>query len=217
MARFAVIGLGTFGGHVVRALFKQGHEVIAIDRESERVQDLREECSQPIVADCTDKPTLHALGLDSADAVVLSLGQRMDASILVTLYLKEMGVRRIVAKAISADHGRILELIGATEIIHPERDTALRVARALEARSIVDYLPLGKGFSLAEVTAPESFVGRTLADIAVRRRYQVSIVAVKNGDDVELVPGGDYVVATGDVLVLVGRDEDVERLAHEGE
>jgi trk system potassium uptake protein TrkA len=210
MARFVVIGLGKFGGHVARRLYEKGHEVIGIDSDKERVQDLRDETTQAIVADSGDVATLRSLGVGEADAVVVSLGERMDASILTALFLREMGVKRIVAKAVSPDHGKILQLIANTTVVLPERDTAERVANALAAPSILEYLPLGVGFSLLEVAAPAAFVGGSLGDLQVRRRYEVLVVAVKSGERLELVPGADYVVQPGDVLVMIGRDENLE-------
>lgn len=210
MARFTIIGLGKFGGHVARTLYERDHEVVGIDSDADTVQDHREHTTQAIVADCTDQETLRALDIASSEAVVVSLGERMDASILVTLYLRELGVRRIVAKAVSSDHGKILGLIGATEIVHPERDTAVRVANALGSRSILEYLPLGAGFSLVELGAPRAFRGKTLAELQIRNRFHVLVVAVKNGDRLELVPGASYRIGEGDILVFIGKDEDLE-------
>jgi trk system potassium uptake protein TrkA len=213
MGRYAVVGLGKFGSTVVRTLHERGHEVVAIDRDRDRVQEIRDSATQAIVADCTDQHTLRALGIDSAEAVVVSLGESMDASILVTLYLKELGVREIVVKAVSNDHGKILGLIGATEIVHPERDTARRVARALGLRSIVEYLPLAGDSSLVELAAPPEFVGRTLAELEIRKRYQVLVVAMKRGETLHLATGGDEPIQPGDVLVLVGKDGDLDALS----
>ena len=210
MGRYAVIGLGKFGATVVRTLHARGHEVIAIDQDKERVQDLRDVSTQAIEADCTDQETLRALGIHDADAVVVSLGERMDASILVTLYLRDLGLKEIVVKAISEDHGKVLHLIGATEIVHPERDTARRVARGLGLRSIVEYLPLASDSSLVEVKAPVEFVGRTLAELEIRKRFQVLVVAIKRGESLLLATGGDERLQPGDVLVLVGRDVDLD-------
>lgn len=215
MGRFAVIGLGKFGSEVARALFESGHEVLGVDSDRGRVQDLRDRSTQAVEADCTDREALLALELGDLDAVVVSMGERMDASILVTLYLKEMGARRIVVKAVSEDHGKVLKLVGASEVVHPERSTALRLATALGARNIVEVLPIGVGFSLAEIGAPASFRGRTLAHLQIRSKYNVLVVAVKNGDRLDLAPGGGQIVAEGDILVLIGRDEDLAALAAE--
>jgi len=212
MGRYAVIGLGKFGATVVRSLHERGHEVIAIDRDRNRVQEVRDTSTQAIEANCTDQDTLRALGIHDADAVVVSLGEQMDASILVTLYLRELGVRKIVVKAVSEDHGKILNLIGATEIVHPERDTARRVARGLGVRSIVEYLPLAADSSLVELQVPAEFVGRTLAELEIRKRYQVLVVAIKRGDGLLIATGGDERLQGGDVLVLVGKDTDLDRV-----
>jgi trk system potassium uptake protein TrkA len=212
MGRYAVIGLGKFGATVVRSLYERGHEVIAIDHDRERVQDVRDSSTQAIEADCTEEETLRALGIADAEAVVVSLGERMDASILVTLYLKQLGVRAIVVKALSEDHAKILMLIGATEVVHPERDTARRVARALGLRSVVEYLPLSADASLIELKVPAAFAGQTLAELDIRRRFRVLVVAIKQGDSLTMATSGQERLAIGDVLVLVGRDEDLDRI-----
>jgi len=212
MGRYAVIGLGKFGATVVRTLHERGHEVVAIDRDRGRVQEVRDTSTQAIEANCTDQDTLRALGLQDADAVVVSLGEQMDASILVTLYLKELGLKEIVVKAVSEDHGKILHLIGATEIVHPERDTARRVARGLGLRSIVEYLPLAADSSLVEVQVPAEFLGKTLAELEIRKRYQVLVVAIKRGDGLVIATGGDERLLAGDILVLVGKDSDLDKV-----
>lgn len=212
MGRYAVIGLGKFGATVVRTLHERGHEVVAIDRDRGRVQEVRDTSTQAIEANCTDQDTLRALGLQDADAVVVSLGEQMDASILVTLYLKELGLKEIVVKAVSEDHGKILHLIGATEIVHPERDTARRVARGLGLRSIVEYLPLAADSSLVEVQVPAEFLGKTLAELEIRKRYQVLVVAIKRGDGLVIATGGDERLLPGDILVLVGKDSDLDKV-----
>jgi trk system potassium uptake protein TrkA len=212
MGRYAVIGLGKFGATAVRSLHERGHEVIAIDRDRNRVQDVRDSCTQAIEANCTDQDTLRALGLQDADAVVVSLGEQMDASILVTLYLKELGLKEIVVKAVSEDHGKILHLIGATEIVHPERDTARRVARGLGLRSIVEYLPLAADSSLVEVQVPAEFLGKTLAELEIRKRYQVLVVAIKRGEGLVIATGGDERLLAGDILVLIGKDSDLDKV-----
>ncbi len=217
MRRFVVIGLGKFGSNVARTLFARGHEVVGIDSDAQRVQDVRDFVTRPVTTDSTEPENLRALDLARADAAVVSLGERMDASILVTLYLKELGLKKIVVKAVSEDHGKILTLIGATAVVHPERDTAVRLAHALGALSIVEYLPLGVGFGLEELSAPRSFWGRDLRDLGIRKRHQVLVVAVKHGDDVSLVPGAEYVVREGDVLVVVGKDEGLAALTHEAD
>jgi trk system potassium uptake protein TrkA len=212
MGRYAVVGLGKFGSTVVRSLFARGHEVVAIDRDRARVQEVRDSATQAIEADATEQETLRALGIRDADAVVVSLGERMDASILVTLYLRELGVKNVVVKAVSEDHEKVLHLIGATDIVHPERDTARRVARGLGVRSIVEYLPLAADSSLVELHVPPGFVGKTLEELDIRRRHQVLVVAIKRGEGLVIATGGAERLQAGDVLVLVGRDKDLDEV-----
>lgn len=212
MARYTVIGLGKFGGHVARRLHQRGHEVVGIDANDEHVQDSRPYCTEAVLGNATDPDVLNALTVGDSDAAVVSLGDRMDASILTTLHLRESAVKRIVVKAVSRDHGRILSVIGPAHVVHPELEAAERVANALVAPSIVEYLPLGVGFSLVEVTAPSQFHGRTLGQLGLRQRHQVLVVAVKNDRRLELAPGGTYIVQPSDLLVVIGKDEDLEEL-----
>jgi trk system potassium uptake protein TrkA len=219
MRRYAVVGLGSFGATVARALFERSHEVVGVDRSRQRVQELRDSCTEAIEADATELETLKSLGIADAEAVVVSLGERMDASVLATLHLKDLGARRIVVKAVSEDHGEILRRVGATRIIHPERDTARHLALqlGLGLRSIVEYMPLAADSSLVELNAPSAFVGKTLAELALPKRFRVLVVAVKRGDSLTLGPGAGQRIEAGDVIVLVGRDEDIDRVARAGE
>lgn len=216
MSRFTVIGLGKFGGRATRRLYEKGHDVTGIDADAERVQDARNWATHAFVANATDQEALRSLKVSDSEAVVVSLGESMDASVLTTLHLRELGVKRIVAKAVSPDHGKILGQIAPMHVVHPELEAAERVANALAAPSIVEYLPLGVGFSLVEVVAPKQFHGQSLGQLEIRRRHGVMVVAVKKGDRMDLVPGSAYVVQPADVLVVIGRDEDlaeVTRLA----
>ncbi|HPD60776.1 MAG TPA: TrkA family potassium uptake protein, partial [Thermodesulfobacteriota bacterium] len=141
MKRFAVIGLGNFGFYAAKALFEDGHEVIAIDKDKDRVQDIDPHSTEAVVLDATDKDALKSLGLENMDAVVVSTGTSITTSILVCLYLQEIGVKKILAKALDEDHEKILKRVGATEIIHPEREMALRVSRSLSRPNVLDFIP----------------------------------------------------------------------------
>ncbi|HYE66772.1 MAG TPA: TrkA family potassium uptake protein, partial [Pyrinomonadaceae bacterium] len=168
MRRFAVIGLGHFGAHVARTLYEAGKSVIAIDLDGEAVQGLAEHSTQAVVADATERHTLESLGVGEVDAAIISLGSRMDVIILAALHLKEMGVPFIAVKALSEEHGRILRALGVHEVIHPEKEMAIRLANRLARTDVVDFLPLLPGYSIIEVKAPPEFVGRTLRDLALR-------------------------------------------------
>lgn len=212
--KFAVIGLGNFGSSLVRALAADGHEIIAVDKEKERVQEVQKYAVQAIIADATQKKVLEGLGLNKMDAVVLSLGKDLGATVLITLYLKDLKVKRIVCKIANEDHGRILERIGATDIVFPERDMALRLAQALTAPNILDFLPLSPEYSIVELAPPKEFVGKSLGELQLRSRYGINVLAVKQLIPEKLVvnPGADFVIKDSDILYVLGRQEDVEKL-----
>ncbi len=210
----AVIGLGIFGRHVALALYRAGHDVMAIDRQDHLVNQIKNRVSQAVVADASDRQALHDLGLGLVDAAVVSLGDNMAGSILVTLFLKEIGVERIVVKAISDDHKAVLDKVGATDVIFPERDMALKVADTVMAQNVVDWLPLTDDFAIVELKVPESFAGRTLADLDLRQKYGVQVIALKQPetDQVNLVISPHEEIKLTDVLVIIGRNDDIRKL-----
>ena len=215
MARIAVIGLGRFGSHVAREAFQHGHEVLAIGVDPENVQRMRDHATRAVVADARDRERLEALRLgEDYDAVVVSLGENVEASALIVLHLRELGARRIIAKAGSTDHGKLLALIGAHEVLFPERESAHRLAMRLATRSLVEYLPLGDGHGVEELAAPIAFVGRSLADLQLPARFGAQVVAVRNGETGRLTvsPGADFVVGAHDLLVVLAANHDLRRL-----
>jgi trk system potassium uptake protein TrkA len=213
-AQVAVIGLGRFGFHAAQSLFEHGHEVLAIDNDRAMVQKIKDHCSQAVVMDARDKDRLRALGLKNFDVVVVSLGERVDASALVVLHLRELGVRRIITKAGSEDHAKLLELIGAHEIIFPERQAAERLARRLTDVNILDYISLGGSYSIQELAPPDAFVGKSLKELDLRNRYNVQVLAVRDAltDDLQVNPAPDLIFKGSEVLVLLGSNQDLDRL-----
>jgi trk system potassium uptake protein len=216
MNRFVVIGLGHFGAHAASTLYSAGKEVIAIDRDPEVVQDMAENASQAIVADATDRHMLQALGVGEADAAIISLGERMDVIILAALYVKELGVPYIAVKALSEDHGKILEAVGVTEVIHPEKDAAIRLSNRLSRSDVIDFLPLMPGFSIIEIKAPVEFVGKTLKDLALRNTLNVQLIAIQRPEgkkkSFNIMPRADNMIKAEDVLVLLGENKDLDRV-----
>ncbi|WP_432823807.1 potassium channel family protein [Trichloromonas sp.] len=212
MKRFCVIGLGSFGYHVARTLYESGHEVIAIDLSREKVKRIQEYSSYTIIGDAASKEFLVGQGVAEMDAVVVSTGDRSHLSTLITLYLKEMKVPRILVKAVSEDHGRILEKVGASEVIFPEKDMALKVARGLTSPNILDFLPLSDELSISEAAPPARFVGKSLVEIDLRRRYNVTILGIKDvlTGDFHTLPKSTHVIKDSDILVLVGKAEDID-------
>ena len=209
MRRFVVIGLGMFGFYMAKNLYEMGHEVIAIDKNKDIVQKIKDFSTQAVVADATDKETLIALGVHDVDAAVIGLGTSLDASVLVTLYLKEMGVKEIVAKAITEDHGKILKTIGATEIIFPERDIATKVATGISSPNLLDYLPLSEGYSIMEIAPPSSFIGKSIRELQLRNRYGVQIIAVKEfiPERINFIPSPDFIIKDSDSLIIMGHND----------
>lgn len=210
--QFAIIGLGRFGSSVAGTLYALGHEVLAVDSSEELVQRFSDQVTHVIQADTTDENALHALGLRNFDAVVVAIGEDVQANVATTLLLKEMGVPYIVAKARNALHGKMLEKIGADKVVYPERDMGQRVAHNLASNNILDYIELSPSLGLAEFNAPGLFVGRTIQDANIRSRYGVNVVAIKRYEDLIVPPQPTEVIREGDVLIVIGPTEGIQKL-----
>jgi len=214
MKHFAVIGLGNFGFHTAKALFEDGNEVIAIDTDRARVQAIDPHSTEAVVLDASDKEALKSLGLENMDGVIVSTGTKISISILICLYLQEIGVKKILAKALDDDHGKILKRVGATEIIHPERDMALRISRGLSRPNVLDFIPLAEDFDLIQVGPPSEFIGKSLKDLNLRAKYNVHIIAIKElvPENFVLVPPASFVIKDSDILIMLGKSEDIRRI-----
>lgn len=212
MARFGVIGLGNFGHHVARTLYEEGHEVIAVDADREHVQAIKDYATVALVGDAANKEFLVTHGFAELVAVVVSTGDRSHIATLITLYLKELKVARIVVKAISEDHGRILEKIGATDIIFPEKDMAIRTAKSLSAPNIIEHIPLGEDFAITEVSPPRKFIGKSLIELDMRNRYRITVLGIRDVLTEEFIalPPAQRLIRDSDILILAGKPEDVE-------
>jgi trk system potassium uptake protein TrkA len=222
---FAVIGLGKFGGAVARLLAQQDLEVLAVDRDEAKVEEIKDYVSDALVLDATDERALRDAGLAEVDTVVVSVGGRIDASILITLALKELGVRRVITKAMDSIHGKILSRIGADRVVYPEREMAERLVQSLISPGIFDYIELSPTHSVMEIVAPKSFFGQTLKRIGLRERYGVSVIAIKRKipvmdeagktdfhEEVNLSPGAEDEIQEGDVVVLLGPYEGLAKV-----
>ena len=214
MGQFAVIGLGNFGYYLGSYLYEKGHEVIALDISKSQVQKSKDVVSQAVVADATDREALESLGISQVDAAVVCIGTRMQASILATLHLKELGVKRILAKATSEEHGRILKKVGASEIIFPEKDLAIGVGTRLDNPNILDYLPFIEGYSIAELAPPKEFVGKSLKDLDLINRFSIQVLAIKEivPKRFTQIPTGAFLVKDSDALIVLGPDEVLKKL-----
>lgn len=214
MKRFAVIGLGNFGSHITETLYQDNNEVIAIDINKNKVQAIDAHATQAIVMDATNKDALGELALDTLDAVIVATGENTSMSILICLHLQELGVKNIIAKAQNEDHGKILRRVGATEVIHPEREMAVRVAQNLSRPNILDFIPLSRDFNLIQIITPQSFIGKSLKDLSFRAKYNIHVIAIQEMATKKtiLVPDAAFPLKEGDTLIMLGKQKDIERI-----
>jgi len=212
--RVVVIGLGIFGFNLAKDLFEAGLEVIAIDKNKDMVQRIRDHSTKAIVADATDKEVMEAIGLEEDDVVVISFGEDLAASTILTLHLREMHLKNIIVKAPNEDHKRILEKVGATEVVIPEREMAAKVARSLIYPNVIDYIPLTNEYTICEIAPPTSFIGRSIAEIQLRKKFNIGLLASRDvlTDEITMIPGGEFVVKDSDVLVVIGKEKDIQRM-----
>lgn len=211
---FAVIGLGRFGGSVCRELVESNQEVLAIDNCEDRVNEYMNIATHTVLANAQDEATLRSLGLRNFDHVIVTIGEDIQASILVTLMAKEMGVPHITAKAQNEYHGRVLEKVGADLVVHPERDMGFRLGHKLTSNNMIDFIELSDDYSLAEIKVNyKHFFNKSIQDINFRKHYNVTIVAIRRGkNDLIVSPPAEQVILEGDVLLVVGHNDDVDYL-----
>lgn len=215
MKRFVVIGLGNFGATVARALHGTGNEVIAIDTDGNAVDEISPHVTHAAVADGRDMRILDKIGARDADVGVVSTGDDITASILGTLALKDLGVGEIFVKVISHDHARVLEKIGVTETIFPERESGIRLATRVSSIGILNYVKLGAGFGMQEMAVPENWIGQTLRQLQLPVRHRIGVIAVHDilSDEMIPIPDPDAVLKESDTLLVAGKEKDLEAAA----
>jgi trk system potassium uptake protein TrkA len=215
MQRFIVVGLGNFGSGVAETLHARGHEVAAVDTSEELVDRIAPVVTQAAVGDGRDIRVLERIGARDADAGIISTGDDITASILATLALKDLRVKAIYVKVVSRDHARVMEKLGVTETIFPERESAIRLGTRVSSRAVIDYVRLGEGFSIQEMAVPDSWMGQSLRTLRLPKRYGVSVVALHDVlmDTIVPVPDPDAPLKDSDTLLIAGRDDALERLA----
>ncbi|MBE5785557.1 MAG: TrkA family potassium uptake protein [Clostridiales bacterium] len=211
---FAVIGLGRFGTSVAETLCALGHEVLAVDRSESRVAAIADSVTHAIVADTTDERALKRLGIRNFDCVILSVGDDIRASILSTVLMKEQGAQYVIAKASDALHARLLEKTGADKVVLPEYEAGVRLARSLVSGSIIDYLDLSDKYSITETRIPEKWAGKTLIELNVRRNYDVSVIAIRRGEEILVTLDPKAPLESGDILVMIGTNAGLSRIGH---
>ncbi|MGB2629795.1 MAG: TrkA family potassium uptake protein [Candidatus Omnitrophota bacterium] len=226
MRRFAIIGLGRFGSSVARTLGEKGQQVIAIDKNEELVHDIMDNVTKAICLDATDEKAVKAAGLQDIEVAVCAIGTDVEASVLITLLLKDLGIPTVVCKAVNQAHKKVLEKIGATRVVLPEMEMGARIANTLISSSdkVMEHIDVSDISSIIEIKPPEEFIGKSLRELKVRAEYGVNVIAVKkkvrttkNGEPcetekIEITPQADDVITKDDILVVFGANEKIEAL-----
>ncbi|MEH7333457.1 TrkA family potassium uptake protein [Neobacillus drentensis] len=212
--QFAVIGLGRFGLSIANKLFESGQEVLGIDVNEERVEDSHPYVTHAIIADSTDSEALVSIGIRNFDNVIVAIGNDIQASILSVLLLKELGVKKVIAKALNKLHGQVLKKVGADWVVFPERDMGIRVAHQLLSPNVLNFIEISKDYSVEEVKIPDRMVEKTLREIDLRAEYNISVIAIRHDNEINISPSPDKKISYGDVLVVIGENRDLERFAN---
>lgn len=210
MKSYIVIGLGLFGQAVARQLCDLGAEVLAMDKNSDLVQQVSNNVTHAVVGDAQDKEVLRALGVRDFDCAILAIGDDLAASVLITMNLKELEVPCIVCKAHDETHAKVLKKLGVDRVVIPEQEYAQRLGRSLYSHNVLDYIELSEAYGILEVPAPTSWVGKTLKELNVRAKLGVNIIAVESGKATNVSPGADYRIKEGDVMVVLGENFALE-------
>ncbi len=214
MKRVVVIGLGIFGFNIAKDLYENGIEVIAIDKDKEVIQKIRDYSTKAVLADGTDKEVMESIGIQEDDVVIVSFGEDLAAATLITLHLKEMKIKHIIVKAPNEDHKHVLEKVGATEVVIPEKEMADKIAKSLISPNVLDYIPLSEDYTICELVPPTSFMGKTIGELHLRSRYHIEVIAVREvlPERIRMVPRADFVIKDSDILVVIGKEEDIQKI-----
>ena len=212
--QYVVIGLGRFGVSVAQTLFELGNDVLALDLNEEKVQNIADAVTHAVQADATDENSLRAIGIRNFDVAVVSIGEDIQASIMATLLLKEIGVKQVITKANNAMHAKVLRKIGADKVIFPEKDMGARVAHNLVSSNILEYIELSSDYSIAEFVSPKSWSDKSLIELQLRGKYGINVVAIKRNNEIDVSPSADEKIESGDIIVAIGSIEDLNKLEH---
>ncbi len=212
MKQFLILGAGKFGSNMAKKLFELGQEVMIMDVDNEIIQGLSEHVTYAVQGDVTNEASLRELGAQNFDVVVVSIGNNIQASIMVTLLLKEMGVKKIISKAVNQLHAKVLYRIGANRVVFPEQETAIRIAQNLVTDNIFDFINLSPEHSIVEIAVKEEWVGKTILEINPRANYNINIIAIKNGVETDISIKPDRAIKQGDVLLVIGENKDIKKI-----
>ncbi|MEW5945240.1 MAG: TrkA family potassium uptake protein [bacterium] len=212
MKKVVVIGMGRFGHAVCIELTKLGIEVLAVDSDESAVNEIVDHVTHALIMDATNREALADAGIMNFKTAIVGIGHNVEASILTTLMLKEIGVENVTARAINRYHGLILEKIGADRIIYPEAEMGRKLARSITNPDLIDFLDFGESFSIVEVLASENMIGKTLRELQLRNRFGINVVAVKRGGRINGAPGADDALKNGDELLVSGPPENISKI-----
>lgn len=212
--QYAVIGLGRFGTSIARRLHEAGQEVLGIDLDEESVEGAELFVTHAVVADSTEEKALTSLGITNFDCVIVAIGDDIQSSILTVMLLKNLGVKKIIAKALSKRQGQVLEAIGAHWVIYPERDMGERVANQLLSPNMLNYIELSKTYNIEEVMIPSQMVGKNLKEFDLRAKFNVSVIAIVRSDDIIISPSPEELLQEEDVLLTIGKRKDLTKFSN---
>jgi trk system potassium uptake protein TrkA len=207
-----VIGLGRFGTALARELERLGHQVLAVDRNEQLVNEIAQDVTHALQLDASDEDALRAAGAGEFNTAIVAVSSDAEPSIFATMVLKRLGVRNVIAKAGSLLHGEILSRVGADRVVFPERETGLRLAHSFNVPNVIDYLDVAPNFGIEKIRPPKSFIGRTLGELDLKGRLGLTPVALRRGQQVLVNPAREERITDGDELILVGRDEKLDQL-----
>jgi trk system potassium uptake protein TrkA len=210
--QIAVIGMGRFGSSIATHLFEEGADVLVIDKSDKRIQENASDVTHAVVADTTDEKALAALGIRNMDVVVVAIGDNIQASILTVLILKELGIKKVIAKAVTNLHAKVLTQVGADKVIFPERETGLRIAKNLLSPNVLDFIELSDEYNIEEIIANDFMVGKSLRELDFRTNYQVSVIAINGGGKMNISPMPDDIIRQEDILVVLGEKKYLKKL-----
>lgn len=213
-----VVGLGRFGSSLAKELYRMGHDVLAIDLDERVTQNLAEEVTYAVKADATNETVLRELGVPNFDMAFVGIGSNVQASIMTTVLLKTLGIKQVVARANNPLHGRTLALVGADRVVYPEQETGTRLAHSLFNLDVLEYMEITPDFGIAKIKPPEQFINHTLEESGlggVRDKYHIAVMAIKRGREPILAPSKDEVLKPGDLLIVAGKDDQLEKLRSE--
>jgi len=213
MKQFIILGLGRFGSAVATTLVELGYEVLGVDNDEEIVNALKDKITQAVQADITEEKVLAELGVKNFDTAIVSIGSDLETSILVTMMLKEMGLKYIIAKAQNNLHANILQKIGVDKVVFPERDMGARIAQRLINPNIRDYIELEPDYNIIEIEALPDFMDKTLSELDMRNKYGINVLAIKRNNSFNISPRAKDIIKKGDFLIVIGETKKITELA----